>query len=71
MVLILICSVLPLFVFYSRNIVPTVYIVSQGGQTALHCASSNGHRDIAQLLVDGGAQLDIKDNVSTELSRYM
>ena len=44
---------------------------SQGGQTALHLASSKGLRDVVKLLLDGGAQLDIKNVVSTELSTYM
>ena len=44
---------------------------SQVGQTALHFASSDGHRDIVKLLLDGGAQLDIKERVSTEPSTYM
>ena len=44
---------------------------SQGGLTALHLASSKGLRDIVKLLIDGGAQLDIEDDVSTELSTYM
>ena len=44
---------------------------SQDGLTALHLASSEGHRDIVQLLLDGGAQLDIEDEVSTEPSTYM
>ena len=44
---------------------------SQLGQTALHYASSEGHRDVVKLLLDGGAQLDIKDIVSTEPSTYM
>ena len=44
---------------------------SQDGQTALHHASSNGHTDVVKLLVDSGAQLDHKDNVSTEPSMML
>ena len=39
---------------------------SQDGQTALHHASSSGHTDVVELLVDSGAQIDNEDNVSTE-----
>ena len=36
----------------------------QDGQTALHRASSSGHTDVVKLLVDSGAQINIKDKVS-------
>ena len=45
----------------------TIYS-SQDGQTALHYASRSGHTDVVKLLVESGAQLDNKDNVSTEQS---
>ena len=41
---------------------------SQGGWTALHLASSIGHTDVVKLLVDSGAQIDNKSEVSTEQS---
>ena len=41
------------------------YHVSQEGSTALHHASSMGHMEIVQLLVDMGADIDLKD---TEVS---
>ena len=37
--------------------------ILQDGETALHCASSNGHLDIAQLLVQAGANIDLKNKV--------
>ena len=42
------------------------YHVSQYGDTALHNASENGHMEIAQLLVDMGADINMKNNVSIE-----
>ena len=39
----------------------------QIGWTALHNAIINGYRDIAQLLVQTGANIDIQTNVSTYL----
>ena len=42
------------------------YHVSPDGWTALHWASSMGHMEIAQLLVDMGADIAMKDKVSIE-----
>ena len=39
----------------------------QYGETTLHCASSDGHHDIAQLLVQAGTNIDLQDEVSTYL----
>ena len=36
----------------------------QDGWTALILASSNGHKEVAKLLVDHGADVNIKENVS-------
>ena len=36
----------------------------QDGDTALHWASYNGHKDTVELLVQKGAQVDSKNNVS-------
>ena len=49
------------------------YIIfsSQDGQTALHHASRSGQTDVVQLLVDCGAHLDNKDNVSDEPSMVL
>ena len=38
---------------------------TQYGDTALHWAVDNGHYDCAQLLIQSGADVDIKDRVST------
>ena len=38
----------------------------QNGDTPLHIASSEGETDTVSLLLDGGAEVNIKDNVSTE-----
>ena len=38
---------------------------TQLGRTALHNAVSNGHYDCTQLLIQSGADIDIKDSVST------
>ena len=53
---------------------PTVCFISvsinnvslQFGQTALHRASSSGHTGVVKLLVESGAQVDNKTNVSIE-----
>ena len=36
----------------------------QDGNTALHLASLRGHKDTVELLVQKGAQVDSKNNVS-------
>ena len=41
-------------------------VSSQFDQTALYYASISGHTDVVKLLVDSGAQIDNKDQVSTE-----
>ena len=35
----------------------------QDGFSALHTASGNGHDDIVQLLLDGGARIDLPSKV--------
>ena len=40
---------------------------NQGGWTALMNASEKGHKDIAKLLMDKGADLNIQDNVSAPM----
>ena len=37
---------------------------SGSGETALHFASNNGHMSVARLLLENGADIDIKDAVS-------
>ena len=39
--------------------------VTQDGRTALHCAVRAGHDDCAQLLIQSGADVDMKNRVST------
>ena len=48
-------------------IVLMIYLIgdTQFGWTALHWAVSNDHYDCAQLLIQSGADLDIKGYVST------
>ncbi len=41
-----------------------MWIVLQDGETALHSASSNGHIELAKLLIDRGADIHAKNNVS-------
>ena len=36
----------------------------QNGQTPLWLACLNGHTDIAKLLIENGASMDVKDSVS-------
>ena len=47
---------------YSRN----KLFVSQSGWTALHVASSKGHANLVNLLIDSGAQCEIKNKVSVK-----
>ena len=48
-------------------IILMIYLIhdTQIGCTALRYAASNGCYDCAQLLIQSGADVDIKDNVST------
>ena len=38
----------------------------QYGSTALHIASINGHPEVVKLLLQSHADVNVKDNVSTE-----
>ena len=44
-----------------------IYLIddTQDGFTTLHCAVNNCYIDCAQLLIQAGADVDIKDRVST------
>ena len=44
--------------------ITVISILYQYGWTALMKASSNGHKEVAKLLVDHGADVNIKSNVS-------
>ena len=48
-------------------IILMIYLIddTQDGDTALHYAVWYGHYNCAQLLIQSGAVVDIKDNVST------
>ena len=48
-------------------IILMIYLIddTQDGDTALHWAVGHGHCDCAQLLIQAGAVVDIKNNVST------
>ena len=39
--------------------------VLQWGETALHCAASEGHPTVVKMLLSAGAQTDIRDKVSS------
>ena len=56
-----------MFILYIIMIILMIYLIddTQGGRTALHFAVINGCYDCAQLLIQSGADVDIKDNVST------
>jgi ankyrin repeat protein len=41
---------------------------SQYARTALMCAAAKGHTDFVRLLIDAGADKDVKDNVRVCLS---
>ncbi len=64
------CLLLEKFVSVNRflrdsGISATSSISSQDGQTALMCASRYGHREIAQLLVDRGADVSTQEKVGS------
>ena len=42
----------------------TASIYTQTGRTPLSWACKNGHRDVAQLLINKGANIDVTDEVS-------
>ena len=50
-------------------IILMIYLIddTQAGLTAMHWAVNNGHYDCAQLLIQSGAVVDIKNIVSTLL----
>ena len=56
-----------MFILYFIVIMLMIYRIddTQPGNTALHRAVNNGHYDCAQLFIQSGADIDIKDNVST------
>ena len=41
----------------------------QNGNTALICASDNGHTDVVQLLLEAEANTDITDTVSYKMRK--
>ena len=42
----------------------TACLYTQTGRTPLSWASENGHSDVAQLLINNGANMDVTDEVS-------
>jgi ankyrin repeat protein len=44
-----------------------VYLVLQDGKTALMVACAGGHLEVAQYLIDRGADINAKDNVSCSI----
>ena len=57
----LVCSIF--LVIYTINFVYTVFF-SQLGYTPLHVASKSGQTDVVSLLLDHGANIHAKDQVS-------
>ena len=56
-----------MFILYIIMVILMIYLIddTQDGWSALHYAVINDHCDCAQLLIQSGAVVDIKDNVST------
>ena len=46
------------------------FVIVQIGQTALHKAAYNGHKDVIKILVDSGAAVDAKSNVNFTSDMY-
>ena len=44
-------------------IIITIILLFQNNQTALHVALLRGHKDIAELLISKGANMEIEDEV--------
>lgn len=53
------------------NWMSSILCLYKGGWTALYWAAFNGHLEVATLLVDAGASIDIPDDVSTLIRLYM
>ena len=47
-----------------------IYFSPQYGNTALHLASRNGHPEVVKLLLQSHADVNVKNNVSTESPHY-
>ena len=54
-------------VYFHIMIWVNLHIMLQDGYTALILASQKGHKHIVELLIQSGAKLDIKSNVSERL----
>ena len=50
------------------SVVDTDGIAPQNGWTPLHRACSNGHKDVAEMLIEKGVEIRLQDNVRMECS---
>ena len=48
-----------------------IHLTFKGAQTALSAASSRGHFEVAELLLDSGASVNAVDDVSVLLTLYV
>ena len=61
---------LSLVIMLTINMIFTVDL-SQGGVTALHVASQEGHNQVVELLLQAGASVDQKAQVRWEISQVV
>jgi ankyrin repeat protein len=57
-------------VYLLLDMLHMLYLVLQDGKTALMGACAGGHLSVAQYLLNRGADINAKDNVSYDLSSF-
>jgi len=60
-----VCVVRRVVVTVTLSLCVCVCVWTQDGETPLHLAAGSGHPDVSRMLLDAGADIQAKDNVST------